>query len=426
MGVIGRLDQEQILHHDAFHGREPRRHMLGVGVGLQNVLALDVDGLERAIDRGVDHVGNAQAGLGIEMHAPQRLERRPRRVFRDVAVARHLMREGAHVARALHVVLSAQRVHADALAPDIAGGHGEIGDGDHRGRALAVLGDAKPVIDGAIAAGGIEARRAADQLRRDAGDLLHLLRAVARLRHEGRPVLELVPIAAFAHECLVHQPLGHDDMGERGDHGDVGAGLERQMVVGFDMRRAHEVDAARIDDDQLGALAQALLHARGKHRMAVGGIGTDDQDDVGLLDGIEILRAGRGAVGGLEPVAGGRMAHPRASIDIVVAEGGAHELLHEIGLFVGAARGGDAAHRALAVFLLDALEFRRGVGDRLFPRHLPPRVGDLLADHRLQDAVFMRGVAIGEAALDAGMAAIGLAVLVGQHAHELVAAHSRP
>ena len=63
------------------------------------------------------------------------------------------------------------------------------------------------------------------------------------------------------------------------------------------MRRAHQIDAARIDDDELGALAQPLLHLRGEHGMGVGRIGADDQDDVGLVDRIEILRAGRSAEG---------------------------------------------------------------------------------------------------------------------------------
>ena len=178
-----------------------------------------------------------------------------------------------------------------------------------------------------------------------------------------------------------------------------------------------------IEDDQPGALAQPLLHARGEHRVAIGRVGADDHDHVGLLDRIEVLRAGRGAVGGLQPVAGRRMAHPRAGIDIVVAEGRAHELLHQEGLFVGAARGGDAADGAPAIFRLDALELRGRVVDRLFPGHFAPRIGDLRPDHRLQHAVAVGGVAVGEAALDAGMAAIGLAVLVGQHAHDLVAAH---
>src|SRR5690606_764771 len=62
---------------------------------------------------------------------------------------------------------------------------------------------------------------------------------------------------------------------------------------------------------------------------------------------------------------------------------------------------------------------------RLFPRHLAPGIRDLLADHRIEDAVLVVCVAIREAALHAGMAAIGLAVLVGNHAHHLVALHFR-
>ncbi len=157
--------------------------------------------------------------------------------------------------------------------------------------------------------------------------------------------------------------------------------------------------------------------------MAVGRIGADDHDHIGLLDRIEVLRAGRGAVSGLQPIAGRRMADPRASIDIVVAEGGAHELLHEEGLFVCAARRGDAADGAAAIFRPDALELGGGIVDRLFPGHFAPRIGDLRPDHRLQHAVLVGGVAVGEAALDAGMAAIGLAVLVRQHAHDFLAAH---
>ena len=159
--------------------------------------------------------------------------------------------------------------------------------------------------------------------------------------------------------------------------------------------------------------------------MRVGRIGADHHDDVGLLDRIEILRAGRGAEGRAQAVAGRRMADARAGIDIVVAEAGAHQLLHQEGFLVGAARRGDAADRAAAVCRLDALELGGDAADRLVPGHFAPRIGDLLADHRLEDALAVVGVAPGEAALDAGMAAIGLAVLVGHHAHHFVAAHLR-
>ena len=54
---------------------------------------------------------------------------------------------------------------------------------------------------------------------------------VARLGDEGRPVLELVPVAALADEGLVDEALGDDDMRHRGQHRDVGAGPQRQVMA---------------------------------------------------------------------------------------------------------------------------------------------------------------------------------------------------
>ena len=278
------------------------------------------------------------------------------------------MREGAHVAGALHVVLAAQRIHADAVAADIAGGHGEVGHAHHHRRTLAVLGDAEAVVDGGIRRSGIEAGGGAEFGGRHAGELLGGLGRILFSRDEARPRLEIVEVAAFAHECLVHQALGDDDMGQRIDEGDVGAGLELQVVGGADVRRLHEVDAARIGDDECSPLAQTALHARGEDRMAVRGVGADHQDDVGLGHRLEILGAGRGAEGGLEAVAGGGVADAGAGVDVVVAQRRAHQLLHQEHFLVGAARRGDAADGVAAVAGLDAPELGRRVGDGLAPR----------------------------------------------------------
>ena len=161
MGVARRLVEEEILHDDAFHRPQARSDVRRVGVRLGDVLALHVEPLERAVDRLVDHVGDAQARLVAERHAPHALERLAGGVVRHMAVAGELVRERAHVARALDVVLAAQRIYADAFAADVSGRHGEIGDRHHRRRALAVLGDAKAVVDRRIAAGRIETRRRA-------------------------------------------------------------------------------------------------------------------------------------------------------------------------------------------------------------------------------------------------------------------------
>lgn len=157
--------------------------------------------------------------------------------------------------------------------------------------------------------------------------------------------------------------------------------------------------------------------------MAAGGVGAHDDDHVGVHHRVEGLGAGGFAQRLLQPVARGRMAHAGAGVDVVGAEGGAHQLLHQPGFLVGAARRGDAADRVAAVLALDAAEFGSRVLDRLFPRHFAPGIGDALADHRLEHAFLVGGVAPGEAALDARVAAIGLAVLPRHHAHHFLALH---
>src|SRR5258706_1065517 len=159
--------------------------------------------------------------------------------------------------------------------------------------------------------------------------------------------------------------------------------------------------------------------------MAIGRIGADDHHHVGMLDGIEVLRAGRGAERAGQAVTGRGMADARAGVDVVVAEASADQLLHHEDFFVGAARRRDAADGIAAVLRLNSLEPRGGEIERLIPRHFAPGIADVFADHRIEDAFLVVGVTPGETSLDAGVAAIGLAVLVRHHADDFLAAHFR-
>ena len=158
--------------------------------------------------------GMRKPGSLCKRDSPGALELCADGVVRDMPVAGELVREGAHVAGTLHVVLPAQRIDAHPFASDVGGRHGEIRDAHHHGRALAVLGDAQAVVNGAVAARGVEPRRRAHVARRHAGDLLHRLGRVARLGDESAPLLEGVHLAARADELLLDQPSGDDDVSE--------------------------------------------------------------------------------------------------------------------------------------------------------------------------------------------------------------------
>ena len=212
-----------------------------------------------------------------------------------------------------------------------------------------MFGDAEAVVDRAVSAGGVKTRRLAKLLRIDAGRRRDGFRRMALVGDEARPGFEIREIAALAHEGLVDQAFGDDHMGERVQHRDIGAGLQRQMIVGLDMRALHEVDLPRIDDDEPRSCAQPLLEARGEDGVRVGRIGADDDDHVGLVDRPEILRAGRCAEGARQAEAGRRVADAGAGVDVVVAEAHAHEFLHEEHFLVGAAGRADRADRIAPV-----------------------------------------------------------------------------
>ena len=123
------------------------------------------------------------------------------------------------------------------------------------------------------------------------------------------------------------------------DQRDVGSRTKLQMKTRFDMRRrAHQIDSARIGNNQFRAFAQAPLHLRSKDRVGVRRIRPDDHDHVRFFDRIKFLRAGGSAEGRLQTVARRGMTNSSAGVDVVVPECRTHEFLHQEGFFVRASR----------------------------------------------------------------------------------------
>src|SRR5690606_40236420 len=81
------------------------------------------------------------------------------------------------------------------------------------------------------------------------------------------PGAPLFPYTTLFRSVPVGQVFFHDGVGQRVDQGDVGTGDQRDVDARPDVRALHQIDAARIADDDLGAFTQALLHARGEYRM---------------------------------------------------------------------------------------------------------------------------------------------------------------
>ena len=240
---------------------------------------------------------------------------------------------------------------------------------------------AKAVIDRAIAARCIQPGRGTQVCGWNLGDGLQRFGAVAVFRNKGRPILKLIPVAAVPHKGFVDQPLGDDGVRHGRQNRDIGAGAERQMVLRLNMRGTDKIGAARINDNQLGPLAQPPLHPAGKDGVTVRRVGADDEDDVCVLYAVKILRARRRPKGRFQTIARGGVADTCARIDIVVAKARADQFLDEESFLIGAAGRRDAAQRIATIFGADPLEFGCCIVKGLIPADFTPRIADRGADH---------------------------------------------
>ncbi len=217
--------------------------VIDIRIGHGRVFAHHVHAANLALLGGVHDLDDREARIRIERRAPQLLEPLARlgRVHPLIVGIEH--RNQARVRRALHVVLTAQRMQTRARLADLAGRERQ---GDQAARvvgAVDVLRNAHAPEDDRRARRRVEPGDLADRLRVDAADRRH------RFRRELLHVLRqrLVAGRAVANERFVDQALFDDDVEHGVEQRDVGVGIELQVVGGV----PGQVAAARVGDDQL-------------------------------------------------------------------------------------------------------------------------------------------------------------------------------
>ena len=156
-------------------------------------------------------------------------------------------------------------------------------------------------------------------------------------------------------------------------------------------------------------LERRLLDARAHDRVALGGVGADEERHLGGLDVVEGAGGAREAERLAQRERRGRVADARAVVDVVRADRGAHQALHHVAVLVRRARGGEAGDRVGAVLGLDARRARRRCG-RSPPPTMRSAEAAALADQRRGEAVARARELVREAALHAGVALVRGAV----------------
>ena len=147
--------------------------MRRVRLGAHRVLADAVDRCELTAFHRVEHVREVPAVLRHDGTAPRRFEPSTRLVIlHDVLEARELVGDRTHVAAALHVVLSSQRVQTTAVFANVAGEEPEVDQGEHVVDRGVVLGDPEGPADHGPVGLRVQVRDLTDHLRGNARDLL--------------------------------------------------------------------------------------------------------------------------------------------------------------------------------------------------------------------------------------------------------------
>ena len=191
----------------------------------------------------------------------------------------------------------------------------------------------------------------------------------ARRRIVGDDGAQGVPAArVLVDEALVEQVLPPQHVQHPVHERDVGARAQRQVEIG----QVGGLGPARIghdDHDVVGRLLLAAPDALEGDRVAVGGVGSDQQKAVGSLE----IRPGAGwAVGAQRArVADGRRGHAQArvGVEVVGAQEALGELAGQVVLLGRELPGGVDRHGVPAVGCDDLAQPLGGIAQRRRPRH---------------------------------------------------------
>src|SRR5699024_8854410 len=96
--------------------------------------------------------------------------------------------ERSHVTRALNIILSTQWVDANTFTAEVASCHRQVCNTHDHGRALAVLGDTKAIVDSAVFCAGKCACSLSDLVCSDASDGFNSFRSVSFFADEVTPL----------------------------------------------------------------------------------------------------------------------------------------------------------------------------------------------------------------------------------------------
>ena len=114
----------------------------------------------------------------------------------------------------------------------------------------------------------------------------------------------------------------------------------------------------------------SFLDARGGHRMALGHVGANTENDIGFVHIGERIGHSSAADGSRQPGDGGSVSSSTAVIDLIGAKTGSDKFLHRVSCLRGCAAGGYTIYGMTTVLLHHFFESFGSAVQRNIPIHL--------------------------------------------------------
>ena len=329
VGHLRGLGEEDVDDDEVVERLERLFAVILIGVGDDGVFAIDEHGVDATFFESAEVEGSdlghgvSKVHLGLLVEIFELLVRLGRDYGLEAWV---VIGDGSAVACALNVVLPTHRVDAGSYLAEVAGEEGEVAEGLDVIDAADVLGDAEGVVDRSEFGSAIPE---AGLLDVGSGDFADFTGPGGgeffEVSFEG-----FVIATALGDEFFVGESFAHDDVGHGEEEGDIGPDADREVKVG----KLGKASFAGVSDDEFGSLGEGFFKTSRGDGVALGHVGADGEDGVGLVHVLE--RIGHCASSDLSSQTGygGSVSGSTTVIDMVGSKPGPYKFLHGVGGFV--------------------------------------------------------------------------------------------
>src|ERR1700735_538447 len=197
---------------------------------------------------GFKHIAQIPAALGLDLCAPGFLKLEAQFVLLDVLKASETIRDRAHVAAALDVVLPAQRIYATAVAANVPGENCKVDEGNDVVHSVVVFGDSESPANLRARSAGVGMSHLADGRGRNPSLAFSSLQCVFL----NMRLVSLKSAGGVLDEFLVSKSGGDDfptyGVGERNVRTDVQTQPEISPARGTGTPRVNHIKFSAIVD----------------------------------------------------------------------------------------------------------------------------------------------------------------------------------